>query len=94
MRPFYYGKLSDHILWYNPGIAWKKNSCRAGIPAAAGSENMEKPRVRISVRNLVEFILRSGDLDSRRGNIDKEAMLKGGRLHRKIQKQMGKEYRG
>ena len=56
-------------------------------------KTMEKPTIRISVRNLVEFILRSGDLDSRRGNIDKEAMLKGGRLHRKIQKQMGKEYR-
>ena len=37
---------------------------------------MEKPVVRISVRNLVEFILRNGDLDSGRGTIDKEAMLK------------------
>ena len=41
-------------------------------------------RYGISVRNLVEFILRNGDIDSRRGSIDKEAMLKGGRLHRKI----------
>lgn len=54
---------------------------------------MEKPVIRISVRNLVEFILRSGDLDSRRGSGDKEAMLKGSRLHRKIQKQMGSSYR-
>ena len=93
MRPFYYGELSDHILWYNLGIAWKKNSCRAGIPAAAGSENMEKPRVRISVRNLVEFILRSGDLDNSSGTSgDKEAMLKGGRLHRKIQRSMKGDY--
>lgn len=53
---------------------------------------MEKPTVRISVRNLVEFIMRSGDLDNRRGSADKEAMLKGGRLHRKIQKQMGSNY--
>ena len=53
---------------------------------------MEKPAVRISVRNLVEFIMRSGDLDNRRGSADKEAMLKGGRLHRKIQKQMGSNY--
>ena len=37
---------------------------------------MDKPVVRISVRNLVEFILRSGDLDNRRGSADKEAMLK------------------
>ena len=54
---------------------------------------MEKPVIRISVRNLVEFILRSGDLDSTRGSMDKEAMLKGSRIHRKIQKQMGSGYR-
>lgn len=54
---------------------------------------MDKPVTRISVRNLVEFILRSGDLDSRKGTMDKEAMLKGSRLHRKIQKQMGSDYK-
>lgn len=53
---------------------------------------MGKPVIRISVRNLVEFILRSGDLDNRRGAMDKEAMLKGSRLHRKIQKSMGSHY--
>ena len=53
---------------------------------------MEKPIVRISVRNLVEFILRNGDLVSGSGTLDKEAMLKGSRLHRKIQKQMGSHY--
>ncbi|MEI3317654.1 ATP-dependent DNA helicase [Eubacterium ramulus] len=53
---------------------------------------MEKPIVRISVRNLVEFILRNGDLVSGSGTSDKEAMLKGSRLHRKIQKQMGSHY--
>ena len=54
---------------------------------------MEKPVIRISVRNLVEFILRSGDLTSRSGTAaDKEAMLKGSRFHRKIQKQMGSTY--
>lgn len=42
---------------------------------------------KISVRSLVEFILRSGDLDSRDGRgPDREAMQKGSRLHRKIQK--------
>ena len=30
---------------------------------------MEKPVIRISVRNLVEFILRSGDLTSRSGTL-------------------------
>ena len=54
---------------------------------------MEKKVVRISVRNLVEFILRSGDLDSGSGVQDKEAMQKGSRIHRKIQKQMGSSYR-
>lgn len=53
---------------------------------------MEKLTVRISVRNLVEFIMRSGNLDNRRGSMDKEAMQKGSRLHRKIQKQMGSSY--
>ena len=47
---------------------------------------MEKEVIRISVRNLVEFILRSGDLDTRRGAFaDREAMAKGSRIHRKIQ---------
>ena len=54
---------------------------------------MEKLKVRISVRNLVEFILRSGDLDNSRGSSgDKEAMLKGGRLHRKVQRSMKGNY--
>lgn len=54
----------------------------------------KKQMIKISVRNLVEFILRSGDLDNRRSfAADKDAMLKGGRLHRKIQKKMGAFYR-
>ncbi len=49
--------------------------------------------IRLSVRNLVEFVLRSGDLDNRKStSIDREAMLAGGRMHRKIQKQMGSNY--
>ena len=50
--------------------------------------------IRISVRNLVEFVLRSGDIDNRcSGNAQKDAMLAGGRIHRKIQKRMGSGYR-
>lgn len=50
--------------------------------------------IKISVRALVEFLLRSGDLDNRRGGwADREAMQKGSRVHRKIQKQMGAAYR-
>ena len=49
--------------------------------------------VRISVRNLVEFILREGNIDNRStGGLDKDAMLMGGRLHRRYQKSMGPEY--
>lgn len=52
----------------------------------------EQPVIRISVRNLVEFILRSGDLDNRIAGTDKDAMLLGGKIHRKIQRQMGADY--
>lgn len=50
--------------------------------------------IKISVRNLVEFILREGDIDNRRGQVsDKNAMEAGSRIHRKIQKSMGSFYR-
>lgn len=52
----------------------------------------EQPIIRISVRNLVEFILRSGDIDNRIAGMDKDAMLLGGKIHRKIQRQMGAGY--
>lgn len=57
-------------------------------------ENKEnKQKIQISVRNLVEFILREGDIDQRKGRpSDKEAMQKGSRVHRKIQRSMGAEY--
>ena len=43
----------------------------------------EQQIIRISVRNLVEFILREGDIDNRiTGSMDKDAMLQGGRIHR------------
>ena len=54
----------------------------------------QKETVRISVRSLVEFILRSGDIDSRRGGFaDKDAMQEGSRIHRKIQGRMKGDYR-
>jgi Rad3-related DNA helicase len=53
----------------------------------------ETVKIRISVRNIVEFILRSGDIDNRSAGTDPaEAMQAGTRLHRKIQKSMGPEY--
>ena len=57
-------------------------------------EVIEKEKIRISVRNLVEFVFRSGDIDNRVGKgVQKEAMQQGSRMHRKIQKRMGAEYR-
>lgn len=48
--------------------------------------------VRISVRNLVEFILRSGDIDNRRAGGADNAMQEGSRLHRVLQARMGGDY--
>ncbi|MBE5902603.1 MAG: ATP-dependent DNA helicase [Lachnospiraceae bacterium] len=51
-------------------------------------------RIRVSVRNFVEFLLRSGDIDERRGSARiTDAMLMGSRIHRKIQQSMGGDYR-
>ena len=48
--------------------------------------------VRISVRSLVEFILRSGNIDNRRTTSVDNAMQEGSRIHRMIQRRMGPEY--
>lgn len=54
----------------------------------------EKAQINISVRNLVEFLLREGDIDDRKGSVDPfEAMQAGSRIHRKIQSSMGPFYR-
>ena len=54
---------------------------------------MEEKVVRISVRNLVEFILREGDIDNRiSGSMDSTLMQLGSKIHRKIQRQMGSAY--
>ena len=49
--------------------------------------------VQISVRALVEFLLREGDIDNRMAHDAVSAMQEGGRLHRKIQRSMGGNYR-
>ena len=54
--------------------------------------NLEQPVIRISVRSLVEFIMRSGDIDNRIAGADKDSMLLGGKIHRKIQRRMGSDY--
>ena len=57
-------------------------------------EKLTDGQLKISVRNLVEFICRYGDIDNRRttgGSV--ELMSAGSRIHRKIQGKMGKDYR-
>lgn len=53
----------------------------------------EMKEINISVRDIVEFILRGGDIDNRSAHTDPDAMLEGSRMHRKIQKKQGASYR-
>ena len=48
--------------------------------------------IKISVRNLVEFILRSGNLSTSSGLKDPDAMQEGARIHKKIQRKMKSGY--
>ena len=53
----------------------------------------EKGKLHISVRDLVEFIFREGDIDNRGGRLpNADAMMEGSRLHRKIQQSKGAGY--
>ena len=51
-----------------------------------------KGEISISVRRLVEFVLRHGDIDNRHHAGADNAMQEGSRIHRMIQKRMGPEY--
>ena len=58
-------------------------------------QNMDnnKTKLHISVRNLVEFIFREGDIDNRVGKLQSaDAMMEGTRIHKKIQKSNGDGY--
>lgn len=48
--------------------------------------------IRISVRRLVEFILREGSIDNRKSSGSDTAMQEGSRIHRMLQRRMGSEY--
>ncbi|MCD7751125.1 MAG: ATP-dependent DNA helicase [Lachnospiraceae bacterium] len=48
--------------------------------------------IRTSVRNMVEFVFRSGDLDNRGKGSAEQAMQEGGRLHRMLQAKEGIAY--
>lgn len=51
-------------------------------------------KIKISVRELVEFIFRSGDIERGTGGRQPpEAMQEGSKIHRKIQKRMGVNYK-
>ena len=51
---------------------------------------MGKSKIKISIRNLVELVLRSGDIDNRL--VSSSRMLEGTRIHQKIQKESGEKY--
>ena len=60
---------------------------------AKKEQSEERSIIKISVRNLVEFILREGDIDNRVGRgASAEAMQEGSRIHRQIQRRMGSDY--
>ncbi len=66
----------------------------APVKEADPKSNEIRPMIRISVRDLVEFVMRSGDIDNRhKGSTDSIAvLLEGAKLHRMIQRQMGASY--
>ncbi len=55
-------------------------------------EDVDMYQMKISVRGLVEFIFRNGDISGGEGSFSKEAMAEGSRIHRKIQGKMGFNY--
>ena len=65
---------------------------RKSADSGAVSAELPKGEVRVSVRSLVEFILRGGDIDNRHQTSPENAMQEGSRIHRMIQKRMGAEY--
>lgn len=56
-------------------------------------QKQEKTQISISVRQLVEFLYNTGDIDDRSsGKMRLEAMQEGGRIHRKLQRRAGAGY--
>lgn len=71
-----------------------EENCLAVKQADNENTHIEEPlgEVRISVRGLVEFILRHGDIDNRHQRSSENAMQEGSRIHRMIQRRMGADY--
>lgn len=56
-------------------------------------EKVNREMLHVSVRNLVEFVFREGDIDNRHGGgVNTDAMLEGAKIHRKIQNEQGAGY--
>ena len=49
-------------------------------------------QLKTSVRNLVEFLMRSGSIDNRHAASSDDTMAEGSRIHRMIQRRMGSDY--
>ena len=54
--------------------------------------DLSKELQRISVRDLVEFLMRGGDIDNRHKGSPENSMQEGSRIHRMIQRRMGEDY--
>lgn len=66
---------------------------KTNAPEEIQEHLLTKHKLHISVRNLVEFIFREGDIDNRQGHLpNADAMMEGSRIHRKIQKAKGAGY--
>jgi len=73
----------------------ERDKMQRTMEEAAGQNRAEdsvREEISISVRKLVEFILRHGDIDHRYRASPENAMQEGGRIHRMIQRRMGAEY--
>jgi len=73
----------------------RENAQGTGGQKEKGSQDRTEENlgeIRISVRKLVEFILRHGDIDNRYHAAADHAMQEGSRVHRMIQRRMGAEY--
>ena len=72
----------------NTKLILSPNSKNTGNPENLYSSYV----VKVSVRQLVEFIFRAGDIDNTRIGSSDNLMLEGSKIHRKIQKSMGDNY--
>lgn len=61
------------------------------IDIAYDKDDKMKNQIRVSIRNLIEFILRSGDIDN--SFMSMSRALEGTKAHQKVQKSYGSEYK-